>query len=445
MLRKITLLTTLFLLMVSVSSAQLWVNQGAWPVNPPTGSLYISGQNHAMAVDPDGKVWAGRYANVATTAFTNPATGKPLRTACYLTYIFNPDGTQASFSPIFQVLGDTMYNTSQRGMRVNKDGNILLVVGATAPNGPIMYLINYKTGVGMKKVMLAPATAGASSAPCVATTTGTIFVGPVTGGQYPLSMYDQNLTLIGTAIQTTTSFCRSFEVSKDGNTIYYAGYTNGKVHVYTRADEFSNFALKDSIMNGAHAESFTWRPNTNQLWISGGSANDKPDAGSKFTIGSWYAYDAVQKKVVDSLRWKFVTPATPEDSRPRALAFSPDGKIAYLGSFGNGSADLIQKVVLGGSDVKQLDELPTGYDLSQNYPNPFNPTTNIKFSIPASGFVTLKVYNTLGQEVATLLNEQKSAGTYQVDFNASTLSSGMYMYTLSSGNIRISKKMLLVK
>ncbi len=442
MLKKVTLLIAVLIVTANISFAQ-WANQGAWPKNPPAGALYATGQNHAMAVDPDGKVWVGRYSNVATTLFTNPATGKPLRTACYLTYIFNPDGTEASFSPIFQVMGDTMYNTSQRGMRVNSDGNILLVVGATSPNGPMMYKINYKTGVGMKKVMLAPATAGASTAPCVSSN-GTIFVGPVTGGQYPLSMYDQNFTLIGTAIEKTTSFSRSFEVSKDGNTIYYAGYTNGKVHVFTRADEFSSFALKDSIMDGAACESFTWHPvNKNQLWMSAGSKNDPPKG--KFTIGSWYAYDVVQKKIVDSLKWKFVTPATPEDSRPRALAFSPDGKIAYIGSFGNGTADLIQKVVLGGSDVKKIDELPSGYDLSQNYPNPFNPTTTIKFSVPVEGMVSLRVYNMLGQEVETLLDSYKGAGTYQVTFDASKLSSGVYTYTLNTEKTSISKKMLLVK
>ncbi len=440
MLKKFTFILVLVFITASLSHAQ-WTNQGAWPVNPPTDALYKTGQNHAMAVDPDGKIWVGRYSNVATTLFTNPATGKPLRTACYLTYIFNPDGTQATFSPIFQVMGDTMYNTSQRGMRANIDGNILLVTGTTAPNGPMMYLINYKTGVGLKKVMLAPVTVGAPTAPCVSSN-GTIFVGPVIGGQYPLSMYDQNLTLIGTAIQTTRDFSRSFEVSKDGNTIYYAGYGLGKVFVFSRADEFSSFALKDSIMIGAKVESFTWHPKTGYLWMSGGSQNDLPSP--PFTKGTWYAYDVVQKKVVDSLKWKFAVPAV-ADERPRALAFTSDGNTAYIGSFGVGTADFIQKVVRGGSDVKQLDELPTGYQLSQNYPNPFNPTTNIKFSIPASGFVTLKIYNTLGQEVASLINEFKSAGTYQVDFNASNLTSGMYIYTLTSGNYKISKKMILMK
>lgn len=435
MLKKVTLLFAVLLVTASMSFAQ-WVNQGAWPTNPPTGALYKTGQNHSLAVDPDGKVWVGRYSNVATTLFTNPATGKPLRAACYLLYVFNPDGTEAPFSPIFQVMGDTMYSTTQRGMRTNIDGNIILATGF-----PSMYIINYKTGVGIKRVTL-PSTNGPNG-PCVSGN-GTIFIGTVFEGQRPVEMYDQNLTLLGSAITKAPGFSRSFEVSKDGNTIYWAGYTTGRVYVYNRADEFSSFALKDSIMIGAHCESFAWRPTTNQLWMAGGSNNDKPDAGSKFTIGTWYAYDMVQKKVVDSLKWKFADVSKP-DERPRALAFTKDGKTAYIGSFGVGTADLVQKVVLGGSDVKKTDEIPTGYDLSQNYPNPFNPTTTIRFSVPVEGMVSLKVYNMLGQEVETLLDSYKGAGTYQVTFDASKLSSGVYTYTLNTEKNSISKKMLLVK
>ncbi len=91
-----------------------------------------------------------------------------------------------------------------------------------------------------------------------------------------------------------------------------------------------------------------------------------------------------------------------------------------------------------------VNKQENGYSLD-NYPNPFNPTTKITYSLPKSGFVTLKVYNTLGQEVATLVNEVKAAGTYEVDFDASRLASGMYLYTLTSGKITISKKMLVVK
>ncbi|NWG29452.1 MAG: T9SS type A sorting domain-containing protein [Ignavibacteriaceae bacterium] len=87
----------------------------------------------------------------------------------------------------------------------------------------------------------------------------------------------------------------------------------------------------------------------------------------------------------------------------------------------------------------------TDYKLQQNYPNPFNPTTSISFSIPKNGFVTLKVYDILGKEVAELVNEIKEAGNYSVTFNASELPSGIYFYTLTSGNFTATKKLILLK
>jgi hypothetical protein len=89
--------------------------------------------------------------------------------------------------------------------------------------------------------------------------------------------------------------------------------------------------------------------------------------------------------------------------------------------------------------------IPSVYSLAQNYPNPFNPTTNIKFSLPKGGYVTLKVYDLLGKEVATLVQDPYEAGTYVVDFNASALASGVYFYSLESGSFNETKKMLLVK
>lgn len=90
-------------------------------------------------------------------------------------------------------------------------------------------------------------------------------------------------------------------------------------------------------------------------------------------------------------------------------------------------------------------EIPAKFDLHQNYPNPFNPTTNIKFAIPTNEFVNIKVYDVLGKEVATLLNENKQAGTYDVNFNASTLSSGVYFYKMSAGKYSNIKRMVLIK
>ena len=87
--------------------------------------------------------------------------------------------------------------------------------------------------------------------------------------------------------------------------------------------------------------------------------------------------------------------------------------------------------------------IPTSYSLSQNYPNPFNTTTLIKFDVPQSDLVTLKVYDLLGQEVATLVNEEVDAGYHQVTFNASDLTTGIYFYTVNAGGFTMSKKMIL--
>lgn len=89
--------------------------------------------------------------------------------------------------------------------------------------------------------------------------------------------------------------------------------------------------------------------------------------------------------------------------------------------------------------------LPKVFSLMQNYPNPFNPTTKIEYTIPNIEFVTLKVYNVLGQEVTTLVNTRQSAGRYTVNFNASSLPSGVYFYKINAGSFVSSKKMLIMK
>ncbi len=89
--------------------------------------------------------------------------------------------------------------------------------------------------------------------------------------------------------------------------------------------------------------------------------------------------------------------------------------------------------------------IPTEYTLSQNYPNPFNPSTNIDFTLPKVSKVVLKIYNVLGQEVATLVNQELSAGKYKYEFNASNLSSGIYIYRLQAGDNLFTRKMTLLK
>jgi ligand-binding sensor domain-containing protein len=97
------------------------------------------------------------------------------------------------------------------------------------------------------------------------------------------------------------------------------------------------------------------------------------------------------------------------------------------------------------TDVEKTESLPSSFQLMQNYPNPFNPETVISYQLPASSYVSLKVYDTLGKEVSTLVNEEKQPGKYEVKFDASRLSSGMYFYKLNAGGFSQTKKMTLIK
>lgn len=90
-------------------------------------------------------------------------------------------------------------------------------------------------------------------------------------------------------------------------------------------------------------------------------------------------------------------------------------------------------------------EIPVGFSLSQNYPNPFNPTTKIRFAFPKSSFAKLVIYDALGREMETVVNEQLDAGTYEADWNASNYPSGVYYYKLIAGNYIETRKMILVK
>jgi hypothetical protein len=98
------------------------------------------------------------------------------------------------------------------------------------------------------------------------------------------------------------------------------------------------------------------------------------------------------------------------------------------------------------SDVEIVNsDVPEDYSISQNYPNPFNPSTEIEFNLPESGLTTLKVFDILGKEITTLVNEQMQAGNYKLTFDASNLPSGIYFYSLHANDFVSTKKMVLLK
>lgn len=151
--------------------------------------------------------------------------------------------------------------------------------------------------------------------------------------------------------------------------------------------------------------------------------------------------------------------ATPIQINDRPLEWSSRGYIPTLIEFYNAGSDAgaIWVGIDGANKRLYFDRfgavtsvnnesgIPSLYSLSQNYPNPFNPTTKIDFSIPENSLVTLKVYDILGKQVGVLVNKEFTAGSYTVDFNASSLAAGVYFYTLNAGDFTDTKKLVLVK
>ena len=128
-----------------------------------------------------------------------------------------------------------------------------------------------------------------------------------------------------------------------------------------------------------------------------------------------------------------------------SLIITPDGKGDFTLYAGTGSGVWKRPLSEMITDVEKTTKLPNEFALYQNYPNPFNPVTSIEYRVGSSEYVTLKVYDVLGNEVAVLVNEEKPAGTYEVKWNASNLSSGVYFYQLKAGNFTATKKLLLLK
>jgi DNA-binding beta-propeller fold protein YncE len=185
-------------------------------------------------------------------------------------------------------------------------------------------------------------------------------------------------------------------------------------------------------------ESMAWDPVSGNLWVS----SDSRGTGG-YSHLTWYEYEVSTKALVDSFTLPSPDPV-PVDELCRGVAFSNDGNVAYVGLFGNKYNRLYKFDKVTGI-AQEFGAVVDSYELSQNYPNPFNPTTNITFTLPEASNVSLIVYDAIGQEVATLVNSEMSAGKFTVQFDAGNLASGTYVYELRAGSNVITNKMMLMK
>jgi hypothetical protein len=422
MLKKLSTFLIMLALFTSASLAQ-WTFEGAWPDTSRKGGT------HGIAVSPDGKVF---QASFFSTQWISP-NGDTILT--YPLLVFNADGSFVdSLHMVTSPTGVDTFKSGCRGLGVDQNGNILYV--HSGPNKIVR--INYQTLAGMGSGLLAEV-GSSPTAPSVADD-GTIFIGPVVGGgTTAIAMYDTDLNYVGNAVVGPPAISRTMEVSADGNTIYWMPFTASplQVFVYERPDEFSDFELIDSILQGMSIETSAWNPATGLLWVSHDNRGTGP-----YTHVTWYGYDVNTNTIVDS--FSLAPDSAPSDEFPRGLDFSPDGSAAYVGLFGT-KYDRIYKFSKSTSIQKDDDIIVSDYSLSQNYPNPFNPTTDIKFTVSESGFISLKIYDMLGREIAVLVNENLTAGAYTYNFNAADLASGTYIYQLNANGVRMTKKMTLLK
>ncbi len=179
-----------------------------------------------------------------------------------------------------------------------------------------------------------------------------------------------------------------------------------------------------------YASRYTWSQDTLDLTIYQLQSASWPTYKMPIRVCAYYGTNSTAFMVWDSLRTQsFYLPLS---VAPDSVVLDPDGWI-------------LKQIVSPPVSVGDNEQQPTTFRLFQNYPNPFNPTTNIRFRISDFGFACLKLYDMLGREVATLVNETKLAGEYSVTFDASHLASGVYTYRLTSGGSILTKKMLLLK
>jgi sugar lactone lactonase YvrE len=389
------------------------------------------GSGHGITVDKYGNIWYGEFDGDDRLKVFAPD-GTPLDTLGLITVPIPGAGRDTTFT-----LNDC------RGLDTDIDGNILF-----ARSGLLL-----KIDVDTREPITYYPFPGSPLNPAV-DDQGFIYVGYVVGVT-PIELINPTSFLKEQDIvlelpSKHTGFARGMDVSLDGLT-FYPGDLAGDPHmvpIYTSTD-YENYFFTDSIYTDntgtvimqQQTVTVSTKPGEGTIWYSidnayGTGGNDQLD--NNLTMMDF---------ANDQYGLLYMPPPVGPTGRtgPRGAAWSPTGDTLYVASWGEGA---IYKYVH--EDVLSINEegeggLPISYELNQNYPNPFNPITNIEFTVPKAGKVKLTVFNVLGQKVATLVDQNVPRGTFKVQFDASKYASGMYFYRLQAADVRIEKKMMLIK
>ena len=479
---RLLLLIAATLLAAPSASAQ-WAFAGNFPDSEDsTKSL----QNHGLAVDGEGKVWVQAYfpftgdslsIDPAIVARNQAAGGSAGRTCpsptnnCRVTalYVYEEDGTPASFSPLSIVelpggTADTLGGgvTSAglfdfftgRGLASDADGNVYAGYG-----GGTTRLYKFDADGDVLDFTDLTQTDQRGAAGPTVDGAGNVYVTGVFPGD-PIAIFDTDLEYTGNVVDADLGFNRSTLALDDGLTVIALNYSQDVSTIYQRDNELAtSWDSTGATFRGMAVESAAVHPTTGNIWASAGSPNldDVPDgtwddgAGNtgSYQPHTWYEFAEAEvlsnesPVPLDSIVWVRPNNDPNLGGRPRAIAFSPDGRTAYVGEY-NINTPAVQKFV-DTSVSTEPNALSDGTTLDQNRPNPFSGSTTISFELATSGRVSVRVYDVMGREVATLADRQMAAGPHALDFDASSLASGTYLYTLSVDGERVSRRMLLAR
>jgi hypothetical protein len=447
--KKLFLLIVLVFLVANFGFSQVWTYQEDF--------VDMGYTPHGVVVTPDGRIWVTFYAQTDTLPDgVTTASG---------VYVFNPDGSPAPFSPILTVaynggasLDTLIYNN--RGISLDNDGNVMTCSG-------YLYRINYLTGEGMDRYAYVDDWWSLTEA--AADENGYIYVGRVSGGQ-PIHILDEDFELYATfANDTTAPTQRSLLVSADGNDVYsgaiYAGPNGvrqwhsdaGPDGAYTLVDTFGTvFDNTGAVVHNMWAQCLDW-DNNGLMWV-----------GTYWEVGTqdftgWYALDPTQDwGIVDTVGHNIYDTATAGQGgfwAPRNAAWTADGLTMYTADFdgkmvkkwtnpspkGPGSSLIVFDWPSSVEYDTEKGILAVDFNLAQNYPNPFNPSTKIPFDIKKKFHVKLVIFDMLGRQITTLVDDNLSPKHYEFTFDGSNFSSGTYFYQLIVDGAATTKQMMLIK
>ena len=386
--------------------------------------------NHAGAVwvyTRSGGVWTQQGPKlVGTGAITNSQQG-------YSVSISSDGNTAIVGGPTDNIAAGAVWIFTRSGGVWTQQGSKLVGTGAA---GSTVYL-GYSACISSDGNTAIIGGSGDNSS------AGAVWIFTRSGGVWT----QQGPKLVGTGAVGSADQGYSVSMSSDGNTAIVGGFTDnsdaGAVWIFTRnASVWSQQGPKligtGAAGNAHQGYSVTISPDGNTFIVGG--------YGDSSSVGAMWVFNRSGGVWTQQGQKLVGTGGVGSSDQGYSVAISSNGIFIEGGHGDNGSVGAAWVFFNPSIGITPISsEIPKSFSLMQNYPNPFNPSTKIIFEVPRSSFTVIRIFDILGREVSTLVNEQLQPGTYEVNFDGSNYTSGIYFYVMNTGSFADTRKMILVK